>query len=147
MQQEDNDPMGLGSTYNNIGVIYQYQEDYKKALTLHQKGLEQYTKAKNKLGIAKSYSNLGIVYMGLQNFEKSLECHFKANQSFVELDYTRGISNTLNNIGTVYYKMMSFEKALEFFWKSSDIQKKMATLMDMQQVWQILVKFKSRKTG
>ncbi|MBR2772819.1 MAG: tetratricopeptide repeat protein, partial [Bacteroidales bacterium] len=114
--------------YNNIGLVYQAQGDYPKALEYHFKALDIQEKV---LGpdhpdSAISYHNIGTVYNDQGDYTKALEYYFKAleiseNVLGKEHPFT---ANSYNNIGTVYRKQSDYPKALEYYFKALIILEK-----------------------
>ncbi|CAF1531147.1 unnamed protein product [Adineta ricciae] len=66
MYADSNDPRVVTS-YSNIGVVYQYQEDYPKALEYHIRALETRLKPlpDSHQEQAASYTNIGDVYISI----------------------------------------------------------------------------------
>ena len=116
------------TSYNDIGITYQYLGDYPKALEYHFKALDIWEKVlgKEHPDTATSYNNIGETYRNLGDYPKALEYHFKA------LDIREKVlgkehpdtATSYNNIGLVYYNQGDNTKALEYHFKAMDIRKK-----------------------
>ena len=52
----------MGDSYNTIGLIYQDQGNYEKALEYYLKSLKIAKELGDKRGIGDSYNNIGLVY-------------------------------------------------------------------------------------
>ena len=116
------------TSYSNIGVVYNNQGDYDKALEYHFKALAIREKV---LGpehpsTATSYSNIGLVYDHQGDYDKALEYYFKA---LVIWEKVLGpehpdTASSYNNIGAVYYNQGDYDKALEYYFKALAILEK-----------------------
>jgi hypothetical protein len=56
-----NDDLGLARLYIKIGIVYQKQSEYSKALYNQQNALSLFEKTNNLLGISYSLNNIGIL--------------------------------------------------------------------------------------
>jgi signal transduction histidine kinase len=61
----------VDATLNNIGLIYQEMELFKKAIPYHQKALKIRSQRKFSQGEASSYNNLGICFKQLNNISEA----------------------------------------------------------------------------
>ena len=125
--EKNNDSIDIGSSYNNIGVVYQTQSDYNKALEFHNKAL---TIWKAKLGeeginVAISYNNIGSVYSHKGDYDKALDFYNKALsiQKSILGEEHFVVAHSYSYIGSVYQKKDKYDKALEFYNKALSIQK------------------------
>ncbi len=57
-RQQPPSPMALASLYNNLGLTYQQERQYKKALTLFEKAFGLFDKQKERSGMLSVYPNL-----------------------------------------------------------------------------------------
>ena len=115
------------TSYNNIGIVYDYLGDYDKALEFKNKALEI---RKEVLGekhrdTASSYDNIGIVYEELGDYDKALEYHNKALEIRKDVlgENHPDTASSYNNIGVVYDYLGDYDKALEFKNKALEINK------------------------
>ncbi|MBL4654584.1 MAG: hypothetical protein COC01_09230, partial [Bacteroidetes bacterium] len=109
----------LASSYNNIGIIYDDQSDYPRALDYYFKALKIYEELGNKAdyakassakqGMAASYNNIGVIYKNQSDYPRALDYYFKVLKIYEELgnkaDYAKassakqGMAASYNNIG------------------------------------------------
>ena len=106
--------------YNNIGMVYDSQGDYLKALEYHFKVLAISERTLGREGlIAASYNNIGRTYTNQGNYPKALEYYFKALticERIYDADHPK-IAVTNFNIGFVYYSLEDYQHALEYYFK------------------------------
>ena len=134
-----NDSNGLGYLQNNLGYIYQLQNNFTKALEYYERSLHIREILNDKKGTSESLNNIGQIYQRQGNYKKALDYYFKCLKIFEETNDPRGISYSLKNIGTAYQLMAQKGKgdstviindslssmALEYFQKSLAISEKL----------------------
>jgi serine phosphatase RsbU (regulator of sigma subunit)/Tfp pilus assembly protein PilF len=106
-------PKGKAKAYNNMGVIYESEGNYEKALENYVASLNIKKKIGDKHGMANSYGNIGNVYDGKGDYDKALEKYGQALKLFEELGEKNGISNVYGNIGVIYGHQSNYVRALE----------------------------------
>lgn len=101
--------------YNNIGTANRLRGEYGKALTFHNKALENDRKLRNRKAEALSLNNIGNVYLkqgkyqdAIQNYERSLEVR-------QDIDDRVGVASSLNNLGLVYRNQGDLNRALAYY--------------------------------
>jgi len=113
------------NTVNSIGINYNTQAVYDKALDYYLKALKLYNLASYKEGITKVYNNIGVLYENLNEATKAQEYYEKSLALNKELGYKKGIAASLNNLGNISMTLNNYDKALEYFEKSLDLKKQM----------------------
>lgn len=113
-----NDPSGMASSYNNMGVIYKNQGNLDKALKNYIAALQIQEENKFVDALAYTYSNVGTVYSMQSNYDKALEYFNKANEQFESINHKLRIVGSLSNIGNVYEALGDQELALEYYLKA-----------------------------
>ena len=123
-----NENTDTATSYNNIGLVYDSQGDFDKALEFHFKALEIREKSlgKEHPDTAGSYNNIGVVYKSQGNYDKALEYYFKALEIWEILlgKEHPDTATSYNNIGNVYNSQGDFDKALEYHFKALEIRGK-----------------------
>ena len=115
------------TSYNNIGLTYDYLGDYTKALEYLQKALDIREKVlgKEHPDTATSYNNIGSVYDDQGDYTKALEYYFK-DLAICEKVLGKehpSTATSYNNIGMVYKSQGDFPKAIQYLQKAFDIRK------------------------
>jgi len=104
---------GISAAYRNIGITFDYQGNYIKAIEYHTKALTINEEIGNKDGIARNYRNIGNVYDDQANYPKAIEYDLKSLAIDQELGNKVGIAADLGNLGIVYSDQGDNKKALE----------------------------------
>ena len=123
-----NENADTATSYNNIGLVYNSQGDYAKALEYILKAFEIREKVlgKEHPDTAESYNNIGGVYDSLGDYTKALEYYFKAleiREKVLGKEHP-DTATTFNNIGSAYDNLGDYAKALEYHFKAVEIRKK-----------------------
>ncbi len=114
----------LGRIYHNTGLIYQYNDEYKKALGYHQKAFELFVKIKNeKLGLT-ALNSVGSCYTNLNDYKKALNCYFQVLKIAEIQNNELQMGLASGNIGLVFKRIGNFEKAYAYFEKAIAIYSK-----------------------
>ena len=108
----------------NIGIIYQNQEEYSKALEYHNKALVLNNEAENERYVA---VNIGINLSKQGKYVEALKNYFKALEIDEKLENKSGISRHLSNVGIAYYDQGDMTKALEYLLRSLDLSEELGT--------------------
>ena len=118
------------TSYNNIGLVYDNQGNYAKALEYYEKSLAIDLKVfgENHAATAMSYNNIGAVYAQQGNYAKALEYYEKSLAIDLKVfgENHPDTAMSYNNIGGVYYDQGNYAKALEFLNKALAIKLKVS---------------------
>lgn len=109
---------GRANAYNNIGIIYNEQGSFDKALESHFASLKINEELQDKKGISASMNNMGLIYDKQGNNDKALESHLASLKIKEETGDKKGAAASFNNLGLIYHKQGNYEKALEFQFKA-----------------------------
>ena len=114
--------------YTMIGVAYNEQGDYAKALEYYGKALDiqERVLGHDHPNSARSYNNIGVVYGKQGNYPKALEYLEKAldiDERVLGPD-NPSTATSYGNIGLVYHNQGDYAKALEYHGKALDIQER-----------------------
>jgi tetratricopeptide (TPR) repeat protein len=63
----------LAPLHKKIGLIYESDGIYEKALPHYLKSLDYYTKLNDQTGIASNLNNIGLIYYYQKNYKQALE--------------------------------------------------------------------------
>jgi|GEM_PF-825850 len=115
------DTTRISSCYNNIGSIYQAQNNFTKAIFYFKKSLEIEKVLGKKDQVSIRLYNLGTVYESMNKLDSAYFCY---NQSLLieeSLDNDEGISFALYGIGGVLTKKGEYSKAETYLKKAYDL--------------------------
>jgi tetratricopeptide (TPR) repeat protein len=109
------------AAYHNLGVIYQGQGDYEKAIEKYTQSLKIEEELGNKGGIANSLHQLGMIHQAQGNYDKALEKYTQSLKIEEELRNKRGIAQALHQLGTIHHAQGDYKQALEKYTQSLKI--------------------------
>jgi tetratricopeptide (TPR) repeat protein len=121
---------GIGSSSNNMGLIYLNQGNYPEALKNFFISLTAREKIKDKKGIAYAYNNIGLIYFNQGNYPEALINHFASLKMREEIKIAhpedgsnkQGIAASYNNIGLIYKEQGNYPEALKNYFASLKIE-------------------------
>jgi adenylate cyclase len=114
--------VGLGYSYNLLGLCYSNQANYPESDINFKAGLAVFEKIKFKDGIAQILNNLGTIYDEMGDATKSLEYHLQSLKVAEEINNKKGIGQSLLNIGSLYAaKEPSGNRGLGYFLRALEI--------------------------
>ncbi|MCB2194968.1 MAG: tetratricopeptide repeat protein [Bacteroidetes bacterium] len=119
LAEEDNK---ISEAYNNIGIIYKLQGQFRESLNYHEKALNASNLAFDQKEIANTLNYIGSLYWNNSQYDSSLFYFEKSLDIFRELEDTLGESNILSNIGTVYKDVGEYKKALDYNSKALELR-------------------------
>ncbi|MEP1139646.1 MAG: ATP-binding protein [Balneola sp.] len=122
----------------NLGFIYLGLEDYETAENHFLSVLELDDSAIEIRGKAISSYKLGNLYTEKESFEKALIYYDKSLKYYSELENEAQTMNPLNGIAEVYFLLGNNDKAKEMALKSESIGDKTHTLLELNQVVNLL---------
>lgn len=117
----------LGMTYNNIGIIYAKNGQYRQALSFFLKGLEvnKAVLGEEDLKIGFAYANLGRLYDLSGEYEKALG-YLKEAEALIQAKTgpdSPKLAHVYNNMGIVYRKIGQVERAFPYLEKALELKK------------------------
>ena len=112
----------LGHIYNNMGIVYFYNSDFKLAESYFQKSVASFQQVENYFDSAKPINNIGYVYAShYGNKEKAMAYYnegLNISQKYGNLELEMFF---LNNIGEIYIGNHDYIKAKEYIEKAKKI--------------------------
>ncbi|QSE96274.1 tetratricopeptide repeat protein [Fulvivirga lutea] len=118
---EINDPSGMASSYNNIGVLNKNRGKLDEALDSYLNAVRIEEEYKFVDALPYTYNNIGTIYSLKGEFEKALVYFNKALEQFQSINHKLRIIGTLNNIGNVYSDLQEYDYALKNYLQSLEI--------------------------
>lgn len=101
--------------YNNTGTANRLKGEYGKALTFHNRALENDRKLNNQKGEALSLNNIGNVYLKQGQYDKAVSNYEQSLEIRQEIGDKVGIASSLNNLGLVYRSQGDADRALVYY--------------------------------
>lgn len=110
--------LALSRKFNQIGLVYDNQGEYDKALEYYERAhsIRQKVHGNNDPTLAATYNNIDSIYDNQGDYGKALEYFEKACdilRNTQKKDLRAFLANIYNNIGLVYDNQEDYEKALE----------------------------------
>jgi class 3 adenylate cyclase/Tfp pilus assembly protein PilF len=115
----------LGKTLVNIGIVYQNQSSYNKAIENYEKALKIFERLKEKERIASTLGNIGFIYRSQSDYAKALEYYQRSLTLFENMGNKEGIATNLGNIGMIYDYQSDFTRALEYYSKAIKLKQEL----------------------
>ena len=110
--------------YDCIGLIYQNQAQFKKAIRFHEEAAERFKKLKHDINLAISLNNLGQIHYELGNTQLALDCFERVLKIFQVYGTKVEMGITMNKLGSIYCEIGDFQKGLDYKENSLKILKK-----------------------
>lgn len=119
----------------NLGIAYNDNGDYEKALEIWEAMRLILEKRKDQAALSKVYNNMGNAYVKLGNYEKSLSCYLKSLELKESSSTPQDVSLALVNLGSLYLTLEQYPKALEHYTSALQIKKQLKDEIGMASVY------------
>jgi len=119
-----NDYSGQAKIHNNIGNIYNFNQDYENAYIEYKKTIQLAEKADKVNRFKMVFTNIGVIFLNKNEYDSALYYFNKSLQIYpLKKKYYNSISGLYNNIGLVFKKQKQYDSALVYFNRSIDLLK------------------------
>ncbi|HYF03421.1 MAG TPA: tetratricopeptide repeat protein, partial [Patescibacteria group bacterium] len=98
---------------NSLGVIYQQQGDFEKAMELYQESLALATAAQGKKNVAVIHANLGLLHVAKSSFREAFENYHHSIRLYAEIGETLPL-NLFTNIAQLYLFTGNYKESLDY---------------------------------
>ncbi len=126
------DDSGIANTNNTLGLIYQSQNDYEKAIEFFTKSLELYEHMPESDdrsgGMGSALTNLGVIYYNLDDPDQAMNFYTRSLKLQTSANDKRNMANTISNMGMVYAYQGYHEKELEYNNRAYALHKEVGNL-------------------
>jgi len=113
LYQRSGDRAGQANAKNEIGILYAFQDQRDRALSVLQEALQTYRDLGRRPEVAKSLNNVAILHKRGGDYESALRTYRNALRIFRELDKKRSVAVTLSNMGLVYEQRGAYDESLD----------------------------------
>ena len=124
LSEKIKDQQSIAYTLNNIGILYDNQRNYSKALEYYEKSLNIKQQLKDSIGVGNSLLNIGGIHGIMKNYEKAFA---SIQQSLVIREQLRdqaGMATCLHGIANIYNAQGKYSDALDYLQKCLHIAEK-----------------------
>ena len=118
------DSIGVAIYTFNLGVLYYYMNDTKKAIEKYVEVLPLFEKLKENEYVDVTYNNIGAIYFNDSLYDKALVYFKKSYQSRAQSGNLHDIASSLNNVGETFQKLGESDSALAYCQRAFDIAEK-----------------------
>ena len=101
-----------GWVHTNLGVVYNFLGDYRRAEAFYGRGLRAREQAGDLYGIVLSYNNLGTLARLQGDYERALEAYQRCLEVAHRIGYTYFVAMVYNNLGICYQGMGRYAEAI-----------------------------------
>ncbi len=115
----------IGKTLLNIGIVYQNQSLYDKAIENYENALDIFERLKDKERIASTLGNIGFIYRNQSDYANALDYYQRSLSMFEKLGNKSGIATNLGNIGMIYDYQSDFKRAIDYYKKALKIKQEL----------------------
>lgn len=105
----------ISHIYNNTGTANRLKGDYGKALSFHNRALENDRKNGSRKEEALSLNNLGNVFLKQGQYKKAISNYEQSLEIRQDINDLEGVASSLNNLGLVYKNQGDLDRALAYY--------------------------------
>ena len=120
---------GIADSYNNLGILYDLQDQPEEAIVHYNKAIEINKRlGKNRRWqLGTNYNNLGIIFKNKETFDSSQLMYEAALSIMVEMkqDYGRGV--VLDNLGTMFNKKGDYDEAVIYHQQALELMRELGS--------------------
>lgn len=131
---------GQGSTYGNLGHLYEKCSDYDSAFYFQGKAMETLEKINDLDGIALINENIGSIYEDKERYEDAFRYFSRALERFKVNGNTPMLIDAYNNIGDIHRKTGNYKVALNYTRQAEKLSKENKALSRLSSAYRDLGK-------
>ncbi|MCU0445372.1 MAG: tetratricopeptide repeat protein [Microscillaceae bacterium] len=106
--------VGIRNSTDNLGMIYQTQGAYAKAIEFYNKSLVIKESEKDRNGVADSYNKLGSTYIFVEDIDRAIDYYKQALKIREQTGDLKGMTGTLTNLGSAFYKKNEYSESISY---------------------------------
>ena len=111
-----------GILYHQIGIVYQYQQQWQQALAAYQRALELQEQHGQQHESGSTYHQIGIVYQEQRQWQPALAAYRRALKLQEQHGQQHELGSTYHQIGRVYQEQQQWQQALEAYQRALELQ-------------------------
>lgn len=121
LSKENDFSKGIANAYANMGLFYNYSNDYLEAIKYYLHSYEVCAKQGDTCDMAHQYNNIGSMYKEMASYDTALAYHLRSKEYLSHQNDSSALASTYNNIGLIYNSKGDFNKSLEFLLESLNL--------------------------
>lgn len=110
-----NNPVHLGSAWNEKGLYYENSRNWEEAMKCYLKAYELEEKAKNRVMMGVIDGNIANIYRMQRNYDLAEKYYKKSIFNLTRSDRKDLIANANGTLGNLYYDLNELDKALNHY--------------------------------
>ncbi len=114
-QKDIEDSVGLGFSYNNLGLLYYYQYDYESAVNFLRESLQIRTALKDTAEMIGGYTNLAVSFQYLDSLDKTIDYADRALMLAQKINDTLGMVAPRHVKASILFVKREYEAALKIY--------------------------------
>lgn len=122
---KQNDSIGLGVLYHNLGLAYYFKGNFDSAVAYYYSSVNILEKKQALPELASVYNDLGKFYRKNGSFKRAHDFYFRAMEIYRSLKDEAGIATIYNEDGVVYEMEDKLDEAAKNYSASLALRKKM----------------------
>lgn len=138
-------PKSLANLNNNIGIIYEKQNNYQRANSYYKKSLELNQQLNNKNGIIKSYNNLGNNARKWKQYNQAETYLLKANSLLEEADNLNSLHFNYQMLFTLYNEKKDYKSAVKYSVLEKQLKDSIITIEKQKAIADFEVAYETEK--
>ena len=111
-----------GGVYHQIGMVYQYQQQWQQALAAYQRALELDEQHSQQHEMGGTYHHIGIVYQYQQQWREALAAYQRSLELYEQHGQQHEMGSTHHNIGMVYQEQQLWQQALDAYQRALELK-------------------------
>ena len=121
-------PPQVVSIYNNLGIAYENENDYNKAIDYYLRGISLAKRMPSeRRNLAMLYNNIGSSYMKRGNPNNAIENMEQAQKIRIEISDKIGEASSYRMMGIFYFSQNNYSKALDCFYRGYTLAKEVGS--------------------
>ena len=111
-----------GGVYHQIGMVYQYQQQWQQALEAYQRALVLKEQHGQQQTLGKTYHHIGMVHQYQQQWQQALAAYQRALELYEQHGQQHEAGDTHHQIGMVYDDQQQWQPALAAYQRALELK-------------------------
>jgi tetratricopeptide (TPR) repeat protein len=134
-----------GRPLNNLGIVYNLDKQYDKAIETYNKAIDIYKKQNRKELIAQVYINIGGTYNDMGRYSEAVENVERGIQQLQALNSVAGLPEGYEELVSIYSRKNDFKDAFEAQKKLNEVKDSIAAQSRQKDLTELQARFETAK--